>query len=487
VGKHGALTTKLMDREFDKIWKNTLDQIREEVAPPVVESLLCHAKLTIAGDEACLTFPEDYMLNLLTQHVKIIVAETISEEIGRKVELKLAADESLAVKGNKADDEELLDDNILKAGYRIIEEVKPKAEQVKPDPMQGKLFDPLADPLNPRYTFENFVRGHHNDLSYAAALAVSEDPGKAYNPLFIYAPSGLGKTHLMHALGHRARKLKAGLRICYVTAEDFTYELVDSIQHQVRMPAFRDKYRGVDLLLIDDIQFLIRKTQTQEAFFHTFNTLFHKGRQIVITSDRPPRDLQTMEERLISRFSCGLITDIQPPDYETRLAIVRKKCEEKNYCIGIDIAQYIAEAVTTNVRDLEGCLTKISAYSGFSLKPLSLEDAKRLLSDLIKRPAGQGPQMDEIIKAVCNQFSVSERDLIGTSRKASIVLPRQTAIWLIRELTQVSLMEIGDRIGGRDHSTILHSIQRCQYRQVEEPEYGVTINKLKIKLTGIKD
>jgi chromosomal replication initiator protein len=291
----------------------------------------------------------------------------------------------------------------------------------------------------------------------------------------------------MHAIGHRTREMKGGLRICYVTAEDFTYELIDGIQHPDRMPAFRDKYRGVDLLLIDDIQFLIRKTQTQEAFFHTFNALYEKGKQIVITCDRPPRDLQTMEERLISRFSWGLTTDIQPPDFETRLAIMRKKCEENRYRLSDQILQFIAEAVTTNVRDLEGCLTKVSAYSQFSDKPLELEDAKRLLGDLIKRPAGSGPQMDEIIKAVCKYYSISERDIVGTSRKACFVMPRQTAIWLIRELTQVSLMDIGDKVGGRDHSTILHSIQRCQYRQAEDPEYSAAVNRLKIKLTGIKD
>jgi chromosomal replication initiator protein len=324
-------------------------------------------------------------------------------------------------------------------------------------------------------------------LSYAAALAISQDPGRAYNPLFIYAGSGLGKTHLMHAIGHRARELHEGLRICYVTAEDFTYELVDSIQHPERMPAFRDKYRGVDLLLIDDIHFLIRKTQTQEAFFHTFNSLYEKGRQIVITSDRPPRDHQTMEDRLTSRFTWGLTTDIQPPDFETRLAIVRKKCEENRYRLSDEILQFVAEAVTTNVRDLEGCLTKVSAYSQFSIKTLNLEDAKRVLGDLIKRPFGQGPQMNEIIKAVCNYFSVSEGELVGTSRKACYVLPRQTAIWLIRELTQRSLMDIGDRIGGRDHSTILHSIQRCQYRQKEDPEYAAAVKRLKIKLSGIED
>ncbi len=476
-----------MGRETNKIWQNTLNQIREEVPPPVVESVLRYANLTLEGDSAILSFPADYMLNLLTHQVRCIVAETISEELGRKIDLELAVDESLAMESNEADDKDFLDENFVKASFRIVDEVRPRAETTRVDPLQGKLFDPQADPLNPKYTFGSFVRGHHNDLSYAAALAISQDPGKAYNPLFIYAASGLGKTHLMHAIGHRTREAKGTLRICYVTAENFTYELIDGIQHPERMPAFRDKYRGVDLLLIDDIQFLIRKTQTQEAFFHTFNALYEKGRQIVITCDRPPRDLQTMEERLISRFSWGLTTDIQPPDFETRLAIVRKKCEENKYRLSDQILQFIAEAVTTNVRDLEGCLTKVSAYSQFSTHSLELDDAKRLLGDLIKRPAGQGPQMDEIIKTVCAYFSVSEQNLVGTSRKACFVMPRQTAIWLIRELTQVSLMDIGDRIGGRDHSTILHSIQRCQYRQAEDSEYAVVVNKLKIKLTGIKD
>ncbi len=476
-----------MDRDLDKIWQNALNHIREEVPPPVVESILRYTSLRIEGDCAVIGFPSDYMINLLTHQVKCIVAETLEEELGRKIELRLAVDESLTIEPKEEDSGEFLSERVLKAGYRIVDEVKPRVKKAAPDPMQGRLFDPHADPLNPRYAFEHFVRGQHNDLSYAAAIAVSQDPGKAYNPLFIYAGSGLGKTHLMHAIGHRARQLHEGLRICYVTAEDFTYELVDSIQHPERMPAFRNKYRGVDLLLVDDIQFLIRKTQTLETFFHTFNALYEKGRQIVITCDRPPRDLQEMEDRLISRFSWGLTTDIQPPDYETRHAIIRKKCEENHFQIPDVILQFIAEHVTTNVRDLEGCLKKVAAYSQFNSNPLTLDDAKRLLGDLIKRPAGQGPKMDDIIKAVCAHFSISEANLIGTSRKACYVTPRQTTIWLMRELTQVSLMDIGDRVGGRDHSTVLHSIQRCQHRQAEDPNYASDVSRLKIKLTGIED
>lgn len=474
-----------MDRDSENIWKQTLDQIREELPPPVVESILCYARFSLEGDIATLKFPSDYLIDLLTHHAKCIVAETIEEKVGRKIELRFEVDKSIAVETKEDDDPDFLGNSLLKAGYRITEEVKPRPGRREMDPLQGKLFDPYADPLNPNYTFASFVRSSHSDLSYAAAMAVSQDPGKAYNPLFIYASSGLGKTHLMHAIGHRARELHKGLRLCYVTAEDFTYELIDGIQHLERMPAFRNKYRGVDLLLVDDIQFLIKKTQTQEAFFHTFNALHERGRQIVITSDRPPRDLQTMEERLTSRFAWGLTTDIQPPDYETRLAIIRKKCEENNFRLIDEVLQFIAENVTTNVRDLEGCLKKASAYSQFSLGSLTLDAAKRLLSDLIKRPAGQGPKIDEIIKAVCTQFNIGEDDLIGKSRKACFVLPRQTAIWLIKDLTQLTLMEIAERIGGRDHSTILHSIQQCQYRQVEDPNFKAIVLRLKVKLTGI--
>jgi len=474
-----------MDRNPENIWKKTLDKIREELPPPVVESVLCYARLSLNSSIATLRFPSEYLLDLLSHQVKCIVAETLEEEIGEKIELRLSVDKSIAVETKEDNDSDFLGDGLLKAGYRIEDEVKPRSAKQISDPMQGKLFDPYADPLRPGYTFESFVRSPHSDLSYAAAMAVSQDPGKAYNPLFIYAASGLGKTHLMHAIGHRAREQHKGLRLCYVTAEDFTYELIDSIQHPERMPAFRNKYRGVDLLLIDDIQFLIKKTQTQEAFFHTFNALHEKGRQIVITADRPPRDLQTMEERLTSRFAWGLTTDIQPPDFETRLAIIRKKCEENNYRLYDDILQFVAENVATNVRDLEGCLKKVSAYSQFSVQPLTLEDAKRLLGDLIKRAPGQGPEVNEIIKAVCRMFAVSEDDLVGKSRKACYVMPRQTAIWLIKELTPLTLMEIAERIGGRDHSTILHSIQRCQYRQVEDKNFKATVNRLKVKLTGI--
>jgi chromosomal replication initiator protein len=318
-------------------------------------------------------------------------------------------------------------------------------------PVQVDIFQaaPQADQgkskLNPKYTFENFVVGPNNNLAHAAAVAVAESPGKAYNPLFIYGGVGLGKTHLMHAVGHSVAKRFPNLKIEYVSTETFTNELINAIRED-RMAEFRERYRSVDLLLVDDIQFIAGKERTQEEFFHTFNALFEAHKQIILSSDRPPKDILTLEARLRSRFEWGLITDIQPPDLETRIAILKMNAEQRGLRIGEDVLEYIARQVTSNIRELEGALMRVVAYASLNGVELTRQVAAKALSDIFApREVEVDPQ--EIVRVVAEHFGLRPEDLVGGGRRKEVVLPRQMAMFLVRELTRASLPEIGQLFG----------------------------------------
>ncbi|MDI9521130.1 MAG: chromosomal replication initiator protein DnaA [Bacillota bacterium] len=315
--------------------------------------------------------------------------------------------------------------------------------------------------LNERYTFESFVVGSGNRFAHAASLAVAEAPADAYNPLFIYGGVGLGKTHLMHAIGHYILKQRPEARLEYVTSETFTIELVTAIQTN-RNVQFREKYRNVDVLLIDDIQFIAGRDSTQEEFFHTFNTLFNAGKQIVISSDRPPKEIARLEERLRSRFLSGLIADIQRPDMDTRCAILRSKAKEEAIDIPEDVIQMIAQNVDSNIRELEGSLTRLSAYSNLVKRPISLELAQEALREIIKEHQPRSVSPQDVLNAVSAYYSIEVEDLIGPRRSRNITIPRQMIMYLSRRLTDVSLPRIGDMLGGRDHSTILHGCAKIE-------------------------
>ncbi len=315
-------------------------------------------------------------------------------------------------------------------------------------------------PLNRKNTFENFVVGASNQFAHAASLAVAESPAKAYNPFFIYGGVGLGKTHLMQAIGWFAcSKYRNNLRVVYVSSESFTNELITAIQHR-KTASFRGKYRGVDVLLIDDIHFLAGKESTQEEFFHTFNALYDAQKQIVVSSDRPPKEIPTLEERRVSRFDWGLVTDIQPPDLETRIAILRKKCSSQGLNIPEEITFFIANKIKFNIRELEGALTRVVAFSSLNREPLNLEIAQRVLNDIL--PKEKQITLDLIQSKVADHFNLHILDMKKKNRSRNIALPRQIAMYLARELTDHSLPEIGDNFGGRDHTTILHA-----YRKIE--------------------
>ncbi|RRD46128.1 chromosomal replication initiator protein DnaA [Tessaracoccus sp. OH4464_COT-324] len=334
--------------------------------------------------------------------------------------------------------------------------------------------------LNPRYTFESFVAGSSNRFAHAAAAAVAETPGKAYNPLLIYGASGLGKTHLLHAIGHYVQSYYEKLRVKYVSTEELTNDFINAISSN-RTAEFRSAYREVDVLLIDDIQFLASKIQTQEEFFHTFNTLHNAQKQIVMTSDRPPKLLEALEPRLRSRFEWGLLTDIQPPDLETRIAILRKKVASQRLTAGTQVLEMIAARITSNIRELEGALTRVAALASLNREEITLELANQVMEDLI--PEGEvRVDVVTIIKATSDYFGIAIDELTGPSRVASIAMPRHIAIYLCRELTDLSLPKIGSAFGGRDHSTVLNSVRRISDRIGEDRALYTQVTELTNKI-----
>lgn len=318
--------------------------------------------------------------------------------------------------------------------------------------------------LNPNYTFDNFVVGGNNNFAHAYALAVAESPGKEYNPLFIYGGVGLGKTHLMHSIGNFILDRNPNTKVRCVTSEVFTNEVINAIrsENQSAIVEFRDKYRNLDVLLIDDIQFIIGKERSQEEFFHTFNTLKESNKQIVISSDKPPKQMVTLEERFKTRFEMGLTVDISSPDYETRMAIIKKKAELEGYNIDDDIFEYIATNIKSNIRELEGALTKIVAFSRVSRKPVDIDIAKEVLKDIISPEDNKVITPELIINTVADHFNITVADISSKKKSQDIVFPRQIAMYLCRQYTETSLQEVGQYLGKRDHTTVMHSIEKIQ-------------------------
>ena len=338
--------------------------------------------------------------------------------------------------------------------------------------------------LNPKYTFDTFVVGSNNNLAHAAALAVAESPGEIYNPLFIYGGVGLGKTHLMHAIAHFILKNTPDAKILYVTSETFTNELIDAIRNKnnTTTTEFREKYRNNDVLLIDDIQFIIGKESTQEEFFHTFNTLYESKKQIIISSDKPPKEIETLEERLRSRFEWGLTVDIQSPDYETRMAILRKKEELEGYNIDNEVITYIATNIKSNIRELEGALTKVMAYSRLNKCEINLKMAEEALKDIISPGAQREVTPELIIQIVAEHFGLTPQDIASQKRTKEIVYPRQIAMYLCRDMLATPLQTIGSFLGGRDHTTIIHGADKISSDLKKDETLRNTIEILKKKI-----
>ena len=404
--------------------------------------------------------PEQTFLKFVNKKYGLILKVTVSEFIGRECEIQFKVKEQVADAEPKSP--------------QLITKTK---AAVSPDAIQSAN-------LNPKYTFDSFVVGSNNNLAHAAALAVAESPGEIYNPLFIYGGVGLGKTHLMHAIAHFILKNDPKAKILYVTSETFTNELIDAIRNKnnITTTEFREKYRNNDVLLIDDIQFIIGKESTQEEFFHTFNTLYESKKQIIISSDKPPKEIETLEERLRSRFEWGLTVDIQSPDYETRMAILRKKEELEGYNIDNEIIKYIATNIKSNIRELEGALTKVVAFSRLNKCDITLSLAEEALKDIISPGSQREITADLILQIVADHFGLTPLDITSQRRSKDIVYPRQITMYLCRSMMDIPLQSIGKVLGGRDHTTILHGCEKIAADLKKDDGLKNTIDILKKKI-----
>jgi len=364
----------------------------------------------------------------------------------------------------------------MRVQYVCTEEESASAVPVAAIKRSKLDFESSDHQLNTRYTFDSFVVGKSNEFAHAASWAVAEQPSKAYNPLFLYGGVGMGKTHLMHAIGHTIKQRNPAARLSYVSAEKFTIEVINSMRFD-KMFSFRERFHTVDVLLVDDIQFIAGKERTQDEFFHTFNALYEQRKQIVISSDCLPKDISSIEERLRSRFGCGLIADIQPPDVETKIAILQKKAENDRFALPDDVAEYIARAIKSNVRELEGALTRLMAYASLTGATVSLATAQQVLRNIIASPEKR-VTIDLIQKRVSEHFNLREQDLKFRSNTRAIAFPRQIAMYIVKQLTTASLLEIGRQFGGKHHTTVLHSINKIEEMRRSDKELNRIITRL---------
>ncbi len=433
------------------LWHKTQPLIKETIGSSAYETWFSSIQIKQEGtDTLIIETPDEFFKNWIIDHYHEIIEEKLGQLNAKKINIKFSV-----------------------AAHQKKDFLPIPCPSQPPREEEGR---PFSIQLNPRFSFENFVIGPSNRFAYSACLAVAESPAKAYNPLFIYGPVGLGKTHLMQSITHQILKKFPTSKCCYISSERFTNELIDAIQHRATA-AFRKKYRDIDVLLIDDIHFLAGKESTQEEFFHTFNTLHNNRKQIIISSDRPPKEIAKLEERLRSRFAWGLITDIQPPDFETRVAILKKKVEKEPVAVPEEVIHFIAEQITTNIRELEGALIRVLAYSLLEEKEISLEMSQVVLKDMVKQTIKK-VSVEDIQEAVANFFNISCADLKAKRRNQNILVPRQLAMYLSRKLTNHSLPEIGSFFGGKDHTTVLHSLKKVEQNLTTNPELKNTVDKL---------
>lgn len=413
--------------EPEEIWQQVLQVLKQQLSRPAFETWLKSTKaLSLQEGVLLIGVPNEFAKDWLQTRLYSLIKSTASSTLKEEVDVE----------------------------FQVIE------SPAKPEPTELLFPEKPGLRLNPRYTFSSFVVGNSNRFAHAACMAVAEAPGRSYNPLFIYGGVGLGKTHLLQAIGNYVLAKNKPLKLLYISSETFTNEVINGIRDR-RMSEFRDRYRSLDVLLIDDVQFIAGKESTQEEFFHTFNALHEGSKQIVISSDRPPREIPTLEDRLRSRFEWGLIADIQPPDFETRIAILKKKVESEELSFPQEVLEYIAQNITSNIRELEGALTRLLAYASLNNLEIDLSMATSVLKDII--PIVQRPlSLSDIQKTVAAYFGLTVEDLIAKKRSRDITVPRQIAMFLARELTDSSLPQIGSAFGGRDHSTVLHACDRIR-------------------------
>jgi chromosomal replication initiator protein len=442
--------------DLQKLW----DQVVSSVSTPQYNAFLARTKpLGLLpgedGSNLLLSAPDLFTKDVLETRLRAILTEELTSQLGEKINIAVTVTRDS--KGENQENSQLNDENFSQAPTEVKGGTGRNSTSLNTN--EGAQ-------LNPRYIFETFVIGASNRFAHAAAVAVAEAPAKAYNPLFIYGDSGLGKTHLLHAIGAYAKELYGSIRVRYVSSEEFTNDFINSIRDD-KSSVFQKRYRDLDILLVDDIQFLENKERTQEEFFHTFNTLYNANKQIVISSDRPPKQLTTLEDRLRSRFEWGLITDIQPPELETRIAILRKKAAQDKLNAPDDVLEYIASKISTNIRELEGALIRVTAFASLNRQGVDLSLAEIVLKDLIPEEGGPKITGPVIMAQTASYFSLTVDDLCGTSRSRVLVNARQIAMYLCREMTELSLPKIGQAFGGRDHTTVMHADRKIRQLMAE--------------------
>ncbi|HEX7063965.1 MAG TPA: chromosomal replication initiator protein DnaA [Bacillales bacterium] len=447
---------------ISELWNKALASIEKKLSKPSFETWLKSTKAdSFEDDTLVIAAPNEFARDWLESQYSELITEILTELTGSELNIKFIIPQS----GN----ENHIDYERRRA------KAMPKSS---PAAREGS-----KTMLNPKYTFDTFVIGSGNRFAHAASLAVAEAPAHAYNPLFIYGGVGLGKTHLMHAIGHYVTEHNPDAKVVYIASEKFTNEFINSIRDNKAVD-FRNKYRNVDVLLIDDIQFLAGKEQTQEEFFHTFNTLHEENKQIIISSDRPPKEIPTLEDRLRSRFEWGLITDITPPDLETRIAILRKKAKAEGLNIPNEVMLYIANQIDTNIRELEGALIRIVAYSSLVNHDMNADLAAEALKDIIPSSKPKTITIHDIQKSVGDHYNVRLEDFAAKKRTKSIAFPRQIAMYLSREMTDFSLPKIGQEFGGRDHTTVIHAYEKITKLMNTDNELKHNIENISNELRG---
>ncbi len=445
-----------MQNNINAIWKIASSQIQLKISDKNFKVWFSKIKLiSIDGNVATISCPNAFTSDFIQSNYLITTQQAISNAFGENVELAFTINKDNSVANN--------------IDFPIFEESTKEVEIKKNNDSN----------LNPKYTMDNFVVGQSNRIAHAAALAIIQNPGQVYNPFFIYGGVGLGKTHLMQAIGNSLAKTN-NANVLYISSEAFLNELVDAIQRG-KTDNFRKKYRERDVLIIDDIQFISGKQRTQEEFFHIFNTLQQANKQIILASDRPPKDIQNLEERLVSRFEGGMVADIEMPDEETRLAILKKKCEEKNFLIDEDIIKLIADGNASNIRELEGLLTKLIANQNIAGKTLNKEEAAKIIGVSFKKKTRRLKPQD-VINIICERFGVSQKEIKGQKRTSSIVLPRQVAMYILRTELNLSLIEVANIIRRKDHTTVIHAVDKIENMISTNTELKHQINEIKDNL-----
>jgi len=446
---------------IEEVWSRAVDLLHEDDAlSPQNRSFLRLIKpLAVVEGNVFLAVAEEFTKNKVESTIRGPLTEALSEVLGHDIRIAVTVDASIRPPSPA--------------------HMQNDGDQHTPRP--PRKVAPVEDPhLNPRYTFDTFVIGSSNRFAHAAALAVAESPGKTYNPLFIYGDSGLGKTHLLHAIGHYTRHLKPETRVRFVNSEEFTNDFINSIRDD-RSLSFKRQYREVDVLLVDDIQFLQGKEQTLEEFFHTFNALHNAGKHVVITSDVSPRNLAGIEERMRTRFEWGLMTDVQPPDLETRIAILRKKAQADDVQAPGDVLEYIGSNITSNIRELEGALIRVTAFGALNKQPVDLSLAQAVLKDLISDDDSE-ITASTIISITAEYFGITIEEVTGTSRSRVYVTARQIAMYLCRQLTDLSLPKIGDHFGGKDHTTVMYAVKKVEDQIAQRRQMYNQVNEIHARI-----